>query len=44
MNDMIKVLARDENWEKWVAANSDSAAKDGCISKSGCISKAGCIS
>ena len=32
MTDVIKLLARDENWTKWVAANSTSGQKDGCIS------------
>ncbi len=38
MNDLIKTLAQDANWEKWVEVNSESGAKDGCISKAGCIS------
>jgi hypothetical protein len=43
MNDLIKQLASDLNWNKWVAANSSAtvsrtsagihaAAKEGCIS------------
>ncbi|MFI9204346.1 hypothetical protein [Streptomyces sp. NPDC053048] len=50
MEQLIKKMAQDQVWQGWVAANSASAAKDGCISaapKAGCISaapKAGCIS
>ena len=48
MESLIKKMAQDSVWQGWVAANSASAAKDGCISvaKSGCISvaKSGCIS
>ncbi|WP_197419584.1 hypothetical protein [Burkholderia sp. TSV86] len=53
MDKLIKQLAQDANWNKWVAANSAgciSDAKNGCISvaKQGCISqpaaKPGCIS
>ncbi|MEV7673932.1 hypothetical protein ACWDNT_11555 [Streptomyces sp. NPDC000963] len=50
MDQLIKRMAEESVWRKWVAANSARAAKDGCIStttKSGCISaapKSGCIS
>ncbi|MDR5834604.1 hypothetical protein [Caballeronia sp. LZ034LL] len=45
MNQLIKQIASEQHWSKWVAANSLQTA--GCISgaKSGCISaKRGCIS
>ncbi|WP_018535673.1 MULTISPECIES: hypothetical protein [unclassified Streptomyces] len=51
MEKLIRKMAQDDVWQRWVAANSSgTAAKDGCISatpKSGCISatpKSGCIS
>ncbi|MFJ8043660.1 hypothetical protein ACIRBX_24480 [Kitasatospora sp. NPDC096147] len=49
MEQLIKKMTQDDKWKGWVAVNSASAAKDGCISatpKSGCISvvKSGCIS
>lgn len=50
MEKLVKKMAQDANWQGWVAANSATAAKDGCISaapKTGCISaapKTGCIS
>ncbi len=46
MKHLIRQIAQDNLWSKWVAANSDA----GCISrpaataKAGCISKRGCIS
>jgi hypothetical protein len=46
MKELINLIAKDHNWNKWVAANSSntagciSGAKDGCIS----IAKQGCIS
>lgn len=42
MDKLVKVLAQENVWSKWVAANSaPSANKDGCISraKEGCISR-----
>jgi hypothetical protein len=45
MNQLIKQIASDANWSKWVAANSVQTA--GCVSgKSGCVSigKQGCVS
>ncbi|WFB08394.1 hypothetical protein LRS74_16050 [Streptomyces sp. LX-29] len=50
MEQLIKKMAQDAVWQRWVAANSAQGAKDGCISaapKTGCISaagKTGCIS
>ncbi|MGW8380057.1 hypothetical protein [Streptomyces sp. ODS28] len=50
MHELIRKMTQDGNWQGWVAANSATAAKDGCISaapKAGCISaapKSGCIS
>lgn len=31
MTDIIEALAQDANWEKWVAANSSSETKSGCV-------------
>ena len=42
MDKLGKLIAKDDVWSKWVAANSAPAAgKEGCISKSkeGCISR-----
>ncbi len=42
MNELVRKIAQDSVWTKWVAANSAPAAnKDGCISraKEGCISR-----
>ncbi|MGX2993711.1 hypothetical protein ACSMX9_25555 [Streptomyces sp. LE64] len=51
MEQLIKKMAQDDNWQAWNALNSATAGdKTGCISaapKSGCISaapKTGCIS
>ncbi|MFI5529992.1 hypothetical protein ACIA8O_15760 [Kitasatospora sp. NPDC051853] len=48
MEQLIAKMTQDDKWKGWVAVNSASAAKDGCISvaKDGCISivKSGCIS
>ncbi|GAA4526512.1 hypothetical protein [Amycolatopsis samaneae] len=42
MDKLVKLIAQDKVWDKWVAANSaPSANKQGCISRSkqGCISR-----
>ncbi|WP_414941249.1 hypothetical protein [Amycolatopsis sp. cmx-11-51] len=41
MEKLAEKIARDDVWAKWVAANSQLSAKEGCISrKEGCISRA----
>ncbi|WP_277992049.1 hypothetical protein [Amycolatopsis sp. MtRt-6] len=42
MQKLAEKIARDDVWAKWVEANSQLSAKEGCISrKEGCISQAG---
>lgn len=41
MKKLSEKIASDDVWAKWVAANSQPSAKQGCISrKEGCISRA----
>jgi len=49
MNNLIRKIAQDNVWNKWVSANSAenagciSAQKEGCIS-SPAVAKEGCVS